>query len=533
MSIMKKIVLKVVLVFVCGISFSQNKQYDYTILLTGASFAESSNGWFELGCERLNAKAINRAVGGEWIGNTVDRMVDGRLYSKDELETIDALVIMHAHDQNVYNRSQVKANYLDYPLPVGNGWNNFAAHFDHAIKRYAADCYNLKFDPKSSYYDKPCGKPAIVVICTSWHPGRVNYDTSVRQLTELWGIPLIEFDMNIGFSNKELHPVTKKQSNLLYSPDTQSIGGVEYGWHPLRGKNQYIQQRMGAIFAGRMKRVLPYKYIEPNTKTLEHPIHIDFGTISTTDPKWNNLTDEKTGMLSNLIDMKGNYTGISIEINDAFSGTNTSGPVETTTSIAVPSTASQDAFFGYSADPTGTFLLSKLNADQRYTISLFASRINSSDNRQTALTVTGKTEETAYVNASDNTENLATVSNISPSDDGQFVITVKAGPGNTNSSKFYYANLLQIAPYGYTSSEPARLPAIGIFPNPIKDELNVQSGRILQRMDIIDVSGKIIKTFYPSTACEKLDISCLHAGLYILRFLEKDNTVSFSRILKE
>lgn len=34
------------------------------ILLTGASFAEKSNSWFEMGCEQLGAIPLNRAKGG-------------------------------------------------------------------------------------------------------------------------------------------------------------------------------------------------------------------------------------------------------------------------------------------------------------------------------------------------------------------------------------------------------------------------------------------------------------------------------------
>ena len=42
----------------------------YTILLTGASFASPQNGWFEIGCRQLDARALNRAIGGEAIADT-------------------------------------------------------------------------------------------------------------------------------------------------------------------------------------------------------------------------------------------------------------------------------------------------------------------------------------------------------------------------------------------------------------------------------------------------------------------------------
>ena len=48
----------------------------YTILLTGASFASPQNGWFEIGCRQLDARALNRAIGGESIADTANRMAD-------------------------------------------------------------------------------------------------------------------------------------------------------------------------------------------------------------------------------------------------------------------------------------------------------------------------------------------------------------------------------------------------------------------------------------------------------------------------
>ena len=91
----------------------QSSKDKYTILLTGASFASPQNGWFEIGCRKLGATSINRAVGGEAIANTANRMEDGTLYSPEELEIIDALVIMQVHNKDVYEELQLKDNYIE------------------------------------------------------------------------------------------------------------------------------------------------------------------------------------------------------------------------------------------------------------------------------------------------------------------------------------------------------------------------------------------------------------------------------------
>lgn len=231
------------------------KPKKYTILLTGASFASANNGWFELACDSLNAEALNRAVGGEAIANTANRMQDGTLYSKDELERIDALVIMQVHNRDVFDESQLKERYQDYAVPFDR--SNYAAAYDYVIKRYLSECYQLKFDEHSRYYRTPGGKPVLIVLCTDWHDGRTVYNESIRKLAVKWGFPLVEFDANIGFSKNNIHPVTGEQISLLYAKDKQTIDGVSFGWHPYPGRKQYIQQRMAAIFLAVMKRVLP------------------------------------------------------------------------------------------------------------------------------------------------------------------------------------------------------------------------------------------------------------------------------------
>ena len=231
--------------------------YNYNILLTGASFASSQNTWFEMGCRKLSAKAINRAIGGEAIANTANRMNNGTLYSTDELEKIDVFVIMQVHNKDVFDELQLKDKYTDYKMPFDR--SNYAAAFDYVIKRYITECYELRNNPKSKYYKSPMGKPAIIVLCTAWHDERVVYNSSVRQLSEKWGIPLVEFDKFIGFSKNSLHPVTGQQYSLLYATDNETDKGIIYGKHPVRGEKSYIQQRMAAIFADLMKKILPVR----------------------------------------------------------------------------------------------------------------------------------------------------------------------------------------------------------------------------------------------------------------------------------
>lgn len=256
---MKKILILLLTVLFCLNALNaQEVKKEYTILLTGASFADAENGWFEIGVRHLNAKGINRAIGGEAIADTANRMAKGELYSQEELDEIDAFVIMQVHDRDVASLYGLKENYEDYTVPFDR--SNYAAAYDYVIKRYIAECYNLKFNEKSKYYNTPYGKPPVIVLSTHWHDSRVVYNTAIRTLSERWGFPLIEFDKYIGFSKNSPHPVTKEQMSVIYNKGRQeTINGVSYGWHQHTGEDKYIQQRMAAIFVDLMQKILPLK----------------------------------------------------------------------------------------------------------------------------------------------------------------------------------------------------------------------------------------------------------------------------------
>lgn len=104
--------------FICLLALAgiaQNKD-TYTILLSGASFAEPNNKWFEMGCRALHAIPINRAVSAESIAHTANKMLDGTLYTPEEFDNIDVFVLMQVHEKDVYNEANLKENYKDYKL---------------------------------------------------------------------------------------------------------------------------------------------------------------------------------------------------------------------------------------------------------------------------------------------------------------------------------------------------------------------------------------------------------------------------------
>lgn len=216
------------------------------LLMTGASLAFPDNKFFSYVCNNLGIVGYNKAIPGETIVHTAQKMHDGTLYTKEEFEDFDILIIFHSHNQTVNDTSNIKSDYDEYQFPL----TDKSACWDYVLKKYAAECYAAKDDPESKWYGTKCGKPFEVIACTHWHDARTIFNESIRELQKKWGFKLCEFDKNIGFSKNQVHPITGEQVSVLHTDNvnpTEVIDGVTYGWHQDRAEGSYIQYKMASI----------------------------------------------------------------------------------------------------------------------------------------------------------------------------------------------------------------------------------------------------------------------------------------------
>lgn len=181
-------------------------------------------------------------------------------------------------------------------------------------------------------------------------------------------------------------------------------------------------------------------------------INIDFGSeTSQTSPLWNNITNPASGVVYNLVNSNSASTGISIAITDDFLGSSNTNTAAVSETLKFPSTAISDFFYGGTTNPTAGLLLTNLFVDKEYTIKLFASRNASpADNRQTTYTVNGLISQSASVDASNNVNNVATIT-FKPKIDGTAVITIAKGTSNNNTSGFFYLNAIELT---YSTATP-------------------------------------------------------------------------------
>lgn len=188
-------------------------------------------------------------------------------------------------------------------------------------------------------------------------------------------------------------------------------------------------------------------------------VKVNFGASVVSAPAWNSITPGNK-MIASLKDASGNATEIAMVLSDEFNGTNTSGASSTSTVLDMPSDVSKSCLWGYALgnfdnqaqQPTGGFAISHLNKNLAYDFTFFGSRSGSSDNRETAYTLTGKYTHAGYLDAASNSTNTVTVKNVRPNDNGQILLTVSPGEENTNVNRFYYINAMQIEGYESTPS---------------------------------------------------------------------------------
>jgi hypothetical protein len=184
-------------------------------------------------------------------------------------------------------------------------------------------------------------------------------------------------------------------------------------------------------------------------------IGVDFGDQSNITPGNYNNIDHIQNPVFNLIDTDGNGTGYTLNVTDNFwPGSNQSGaPAGAGDAAGIPSQATADNLFGSLAafggftEPTGGFTIGGLDATgaTTYDFMFFGSRMGVSDNRETMYTATGANSDFALLDTANNTSNVTRLTGIQADANGEIVISVTAGPNNTNSFGFYYLGYMEFA----------------------------------------------------------------------------------------
>ncbi|MGC4075163.1 MAG: alpha/beta hydrolase-fold protein [Nibricoccus sp.] len=157
-------------------------------------------------------------------------------------------------------------------------------------------------------------------------------------------------------------------------------------------------------------------------------IRLDLGDPSTTTTgNWNNLTAIALNTeVANAIDSSGSATGVRIRVSSAFNAIASSG---LTGSPLYPDSASRDYFYVQAAT-TGRLEFSGLRADRRYSLVLYASRVDPGDGAsRTGVFTVGSTSVT--LDPVGNTTQTATLADLTADSSGKIELSARAQ--NTSS----------------------------------------------------------------------------------------------------
>lgn len=262
------------------------------VMLSGASIASRSNGYFEYAMQSLNLNAINTSVPSSNIFYLCN------LLYMNSYDDVDLLIISHIHNFDVYSLPAKYNSYscsmyesdtelgeyittTSYRMGTVTATSNltidqiYAIGYDYAIKKWIERCYELR---SNAEYNSVFGKPVQIILSTYWHDARTTFNESIKKLADKWSLPLIDYASAIGFSKDRVHPVTGQQWSVLYADTTgwaptETINGVTYGFHPDRIKAEnitnwdntgtlkleylpYIQKKIASILIDNLKNAI-------------------------------------------------------------------------------------------------------------------------------------------------------------------------------------------------------------------------------------------------------------------------------------
>lgn len=163
---------------------------------------------------------------------------------------------------------------------------------------------------------------------------------------------------------------------------------------------------------------------------------------------WNNITSIlANATFSNLKASNNTTTALSLKLQDNWSGLNLNGNITGNNSGMYPDAVMANSFFVQDNTPR-TILVSGLNPSRKYDFSFYASRMGVADARNCIYTIGNNS---ATLNASNNYSNLAKITGVKPTANGQVTISI----AKDATSSYGYLNAMVIREFIPVPTPPA------------------------------------------------------------------------------
>lgn len=101
------------------------------------------------------------------------------------------------------------------------------------------------------------------------------------------------------------------------------------------------------------------------------------------------------------------------------------------------------------------------------------------------------------------------------------------GVGKTYSFRLVQADhTFQVLYEEATSIGDRTLPEVSLYPNPVKNQLNITSGKIVRELSIYDFTGRVVKHCTNPAETFEINVEDLQTGVYFVKFLFDNQTVT-------
>jgi Secretion system C-terminal sorting domain len=101
-------------------------------------------------------------------------------------------------------------------------------------------------------------------------------------------------------------------------------------------------------------------------------------------------------------------------------------------------------------------------------------------------------------------------------------------PGD--GSTYYFDDIENAEPVLEVSDFDAA--SVTLYPNPVSTTLNIMSTNEISRIDIIAITGQVIKSTYPQASTSQISMDMLDTGVYFVNISATDGAVITKRIIK-
>lgn len=88
-------------------------------------------------------------------------------------------------------------------------------------------------------------------------------------------------------------------------------------------------------------------------------------------------------------------------------------------------------------------------------------------------------------------------------------------------------------PKTITSIDEIESKPIFIYPNPTCNSVNIVSPKGIKQLQLISITGKMLKNTYPNETDTKIDLSNLSSGIYFIKIIFTDNSIITKKVTKQ